>query len=319
MAGAVPTLATGAGAAGGLETLYARMRAEEQLRNQGRAIDIDEFNAGSLDTNRRGVLGENIRQFDAEAPTRAAQVTSLGASARENNANAGLLEGRGSILKGLSSSFGAGGGDTGSGGGVTALDNPAGRLRLSLGGIPPNSVFENETGGEATLDAYARKIGKTGRNDLTFDERNAALKEDPRFKQADTRIQISQDNLGIRQTESQLRQRKMDMDIRDQEAKFNDLQGTAKDMAMAEFRDRIAKDVKSKQTWTQWFNGESVPDPSAQIAAIAADVMGKYHNPGRGNPNNPAGNPPAVIAPGAAGGTGTGTRRRYNPATGQIE
>lgn len=304
-------LATGAGGAAGLETLFARMRAEEALANQGRSIDIDKFNAESTDTNRRGVLAENTRQFNEEAPLRGAQTTADIAGARENNANAGILEERGNVLRGLRpilGNAGPGSGGTSSGvasGGGDALggmDNPAGRLRLSVAGIPPSGVFENDTNGEDTLDAYAVKVLGPGhtRHELTFDQRNDALKADPRFGQANIRIGLAEQGMGIRTSESALRKRKMELDIRSAEQRLNELPQLQRSMALAEFRNRMQNDVTTKQTWTQWLNGEDLADPSAQIDQIAADVLSKY---------------PVTPAAGTGTGRGAGAGTQATPAT----
>lgn len=314
-------LATGAGAASGLETLFARLRAEEALANQGRSIDIDQFEAQSLDANRRGILdlgnrnlGENTRQFNEEAPNRTAAAALNTAGARESGVRADTGAEQLSVLRGLrgffeppvsggadtlgSSGAAAGGADSVAGSGaVDSLNNPSGRIRLSAAGLNPNEAFGppnvDNTDEEQYLTAYAVKTlgaGKTGR-DLTFDQRLEAMKMKPQTV-------IAQGNLNIRSSESALRQQKWKLDIRDAElnlAQDEKIPPAMRPFLLAEFRNRIQNDVTASQSWSQWLNGESVADPSAQIATIYADVMGKAHT-----------------APGAPSAPATTPRRRFN-------
>lgn len=291
-------LATGAGAAEGLETLLARMRAEEALRNQGRNIDLNEYEAQSAAGHRQSTLQENARQFDAAAPVRAAQTASLTAGARESNVDAdlgtervGALRGLSSMLPGVQPASGpvtgtpGAGAQTGTGGEVGGLNSPFGRLRLSLAGVTPSQIFPNDTGGDETLDAFARKIGKASRFDLSFDERNAALKQDPRFQQGQTRIQLSGGNLDVRRQESDLRKRKLELDIQASEMKLGEIPAIQRQMAIAEFRNRIQNDITSKATWAQWLAGDSVQDVPTQINQIRDEILAKYvPSPGRGQP-----------------------------------
>jgi hypothetical protein len=301
-------LATGAGAAGGLETLLARMRAEEALANQGRMIDLDEFETRQLAGHRQATLAENQRQFDTQAPLRQAQTTNLTASARESNVDADLSTERVSALRGLRGTLpgaqpqggivagtpGAGT-QTGAGGEVGGLNSPFGRLRLSLAGITPSQVFPNDSGEDETYDAFARKIGKNSRFDLTFDERMEAERQSPRFQQGQSRIQISQDNLGVRRQESDLRKRKMELDIQASEMKMSEIPVLQRQMAIAEFRNRIQNDITSKSTWSQWLAGDSVQDVPAQINQIRDEVLAKYlPSPGRGQPGGRTNPEPAT-------------------------
>lgn len=309
-------LATGAGAADGLEKLFARMRAEEALANQGRQIDIDAFEAGSMDTNRRGVLdlgnrnlGEDVRQFDAGAPGRDATTALNTASAREAGVRTEAGQESLAVLRGLKPYLG--GADTS--GGVSApgatpdpeaLNTPLGRIRLSAAGLEPNTAFGppqvDNTDEEQYLTSYAvREMGpgKTGR-DLTFDQRLAAMKLKPQAV-------IAQSNLDIRSSESNLRRQKQTLDIKSAEMQIQQNEAIPPHMRpflLAEFRNRIQNDIQSSQTWNQWLNGESAPDPSAQIATIMADVLSRATTP--------------PTAPGTAPATGAVNpntpRRRFN-------
>ena len=311
-------LATGAGAASGLETLFARLRAEEALANQGRSIDIDQFEAESLDRNRTGVLdlgnrqlGENTRQFDTQAPNRIATADLNTASAGESRMRTDTGNEALGVLRGLRPYLSGGGADASVDSGVgpadpNTLNNPLGRIRLSAAGLEPNTVFGppnvDNTDEEQYLTSYAVRelgAGKTGR-DLTFDQRLEAMKLKPA-------TMISQGNLDIRSGESILRQQKQRLDIRQAEMKIEGDEKVPLEMRpflLTEFRNRIQNDVQS-QTWGQWLRGEDVPDPSAQIEQIMADVISKA----------------GATPPGGAGTAPAGAPRRrvYNPATGTIE
>lgn len=300
-------LATGAGAGAGLETLFARMRAEEQLKNQGRQVDLDEFNSRSLDTDRRARLGEDVRQFDAGAPVREAQVGSLNAGAAENNANAGLIEGKSGMLKGLREvtmpgmEAGPGTGEAGasaggpSANGVSSLGSPLGRLRLSLAGLPADSIVgpvRQPDNTDEDLDAFAQKIGKTDRSQLSYDERMKGLAGRPNTV-------IAQGGLDIRRRDADQRQQMFDLRKRLAEKSLTELPPEVRQIAAAEFNNRITNDIKT-QSWMQWFKGEEVPDPSAQIEQIAAEVMGHYgvNGPNATKPGGPGGGA-GVPVPGA--------------------
>lgn len=285
-------LATGAGAAQGLETLLARLRAEEELSNQGRQVDINEFTSRSLDRDRSTTadqgqqrINEGISEFQQMAPTREANIAGMTANARAANTNADQGQEQLGVLRGLKPYFGGAdanaGGSTGAGAGVAPdpnqLNNPLGRIRLSAAGLNPNEAFGppnvDNTDEEQYLTAYAQKVlgaGKTGR-DLTFDQRLEAMKQKPQ-------TMIAQSNLNIRSSESKLRQQKWGLDIREAEMKLQQDEKIPPGMRpfmLAEFRNRMQNDVQSKQTWTQWWNGEEVADPSAQIAEVMADVLSK--------------------------------------------
>lgn len=281
-------LATAAGAGEGLETLFARMRAEEALRNQGKSIDIDKFNAESADRGRTGTLdlqnrdlAEKASEFAAGAPQRTAEVANLGANTLHTGAETDSLGMRNSILKGLfSTDGGAGSGamggptsgaNAGGGAGVASLDNPAGRLRLSVAGVTPSSIFEKPTGDEEYLDRYAQQHGMVDRNDPKFshDMEIAALREKPQTV-------IAQGGLDLRREDSANRKKESDLRIKAAEAKLNDIPVLQREIALADFRNRIQNDITTSRTWAQWWNGEAVQDPSAQIDNIAADIMTKY-------------------------------------------
>ena len=310
-------LLTGAGAGAGLEQLFARLRAEEQLANQGRSIDIDEFESQSTDRARqaqaalgRDTLGENVRQFDANAPGRDAATTLNTASARESGVRADTGAEQLGVLRGLRPMLEGSGGADASVGGSSALNSPLGRIRLRTAGINPNEAFgpveQDNTDEEQYLRSYAEKTlgpGKTGK-DLTFDQRLEAMKLKPQ-------TMIAQGNLDARTKEASIRQRKQELDIRSAELKLQQdeaIPPAMRPFLLAEFRNRIQNDVQSKQSWMQWLKGEEVADPSAQIDEILADVMSKAASGVPGTGSTPAG-----------AGAGTGARRRYNPATGQIE
>lgn len=289
-------LATAAGAGEGLETLFARMRAEEALRNQGRSIDIDKFNAESADRARTGQLGvqqgdaaEKIREFDVNAPVRSADVAHLGADTAHMGAETTGLEDKNNILRGLMPILGASNGQagadvgnplnpgatTGGSTGVASMDNPAGRLRLSVAGITPSSVFHDDTEAEKNDTAYAASIGKTP-DQLTFADRVAMQKALPNYGLATTRIALSTDANNRANTESTLRQREMNIRIKEGEQKLKDLPPLQRELALAEFQNRIKNDVQSKQSWSQWLNGDPVEDPGSQIDKIMADVVAKH-------------------------------------------
>lgn len=289
-------LATAAGAGDGLETLLARMRADEVLKNQGRSIDIDQFNANSADRSRtgqldvqRGELAEKANEFSANAPVRAADVANANATAAHTGAETTGLEDKNNIIKGLMPSLGANNGQagaevgnplnpgatTGGSTGVASMDNPAGRLRLSVAGITPSSVFHDDTEAEKNDTAYASSIGKRP-DQLTFADRVAMQKALPNYGLATTRIALSTDANNRANSESTLRQREMNLRIKEGEQKLKDLPPLQRSLALAEFQNRIKNDVQSKQTWSQWLNGEPVADPGSQIDAIMADVVAKH-------------------------------------------
>ena len=278
-------LATGAGAAGGLETLLARMRAEEMLANQGRQIDIDKFEAESADATRRGQLdlggrqlGEETRQFDEQAPNRIATAALNTAGARESGVRSDTGEESLSVLRGLRPYLG--GADAGAD--PNALNNPLGRIRLSAAGIEPNSAFgpvdTSNTSDEQWFDSYFERLNglKPGQGvgrgrELTFEQRQEAAEMKPQ-------TMIAQSNLNIRSSESKLRQQKQQLDIREAEMKIQQdekIPPAMRPFLLAEFRNRMQNDIQTRQTWIQWLNGEDVADPSAQIAQIFADVMSK--------------------------------------------
>lgn len=286
-------LATGAGAAGGLETLLARMRAEEALHNQGRSIDIDEFNAQSGDQYRQGELGvqqageaEKAREWDQSAPTRAAEVANTESGTAHNTAETGILNERIPMLRGLRSVVegqdGTQGSDTGSSGapasGVGSLDNPAGRLRLSLGGISPSGVFERPSGEEEFLDAGAKSRGMTDRNDprYTFAMRNEDLAKKPSTVIAQGNLDNSSERLALSKQTAGERKQLNDLRIKQAEQQLAQIPPLQRELALAEFRNRIQNDVSTNRSFMQWINGDPVPDPGAQITAIAADVQTKY-------------------------------------------
>lgn len=315
-------LMTGAGAASGLEQLLARLRAEEMLANQGRQVDINEFESQSADRARRaaaelgtGTLAENTRQFDVNAPTREAAAALNTASARESGVRADTGEENLGILRGLRLG-GSGGGEpnasVGVGGVDPALNSPLGRIRLTAAGINPNNAFgpvnTSNTSDEQWFDSYFERLrglepgqGVGRGRELTFEERQEAAEMKPQ-------TMIAQSNLDVRTKEAAIRQRKQELDIRSAELKLQQdeaIPPAMRSFLLAEFRNRIQNDVQSKQSWMQWLRGEEVADPSAQIDQILADVMSKVASgvPGTG------GTPPAP----------PGARRRYNPATGRIE
>lgn len=322
-------LMTGAGAASGLEQLFARLRAEELLANQGRTVDIDELESQSTDRARRaqadlgqGTLAENTRQFEALAPGRDAATALNTASARESGVRSDTGEEQLGILRGLrlgdsggGPSADAGAGDSQPGMGDPALNSPLGRIRLSAAGINPNNAFgpvnTSNTSDEQWFDSYFERLNglKPGQGvgrgrELTFEERQEAAEMKPQ-------TMIAQGNLDARTKEASIRQRKQELDIRSAELRLQQDEAVPPAMRpflLAEFRNRIQNDVQSKQSWMQWLKGEEVADPSAQIDQILADVMSKAASgiPGTsGTPQAPPG--------------GGGTRRRYNPATGRIE
>lgn len=297
----VAGLMTGAGAAGGLETLLARMRAEEVLANQGRKIDLDEFDSRSMDRARTAStdqgqqrIDQGASQFEAGAPLREANVAHLGAETEHLGAETAGLNAKSDVIKGLLTN---GGSDVGGpSGGPPSMNSTQGRIRLSAGGFSPTailgSVDQDNTDEEQYLTAYAKKtIGPaaTGK-DLSFDQRLTAMKMKPQTV-------IAQGNLNVRSTESNLRQRKAELDIQSMTNKLQmdeKIPPALRPFMLAEFQNRITKDVKSAPTWSQWLNGESVADPSAQIAQIYADIVGKAAQ-GSG-PSAPA--IPPVAAPG---------------------
>lgn len=319
-------LAAAGGASEGLETLLARMRAEEALRNQGRAVDIDAFNAQSEDTARRGTLAvqqgdaaERASEFAANAPVRQADVTHLGADTAHLNADTYAAATRATILKGLvpiltgqppatgaaGTGAGAGAGATSptpaaapatgspapnvtpagtaapaAASGVASLDNPVGRLRLSVAGVPPNTVFKDKTEADKQEDAYAQSIGKTSGDQLTFADRVAMQKALPNYGMAQQRIGLQVTAGADAHAESGLRQRETNLRIGEAQQKLNQLPQLQREMALAEFQNRIKNDVHTQSAISQWVNGvDQAQDPGAQIDAIAADVLKKHGAP----------------------------------------
>lgn len=319
-------LLTGAGAANGLEVLLARMRAEEALANQGRALDIDEFEANSMDRYRTGqlsnasnTLGENQRQFDAEAPNREATARSLLAGANVNQAEAGLKEEQLGFLKGLRPIIGpgvepgaAGGGPAASnlGSDVSGLNTPLGRIRLDAAGLNPSAAFGpvnvSNAGDEQLMDAYYEKLNGmapgTGTglgNRLTFDQRLEALKQKPN-------TMIAQGGLDLRRTAAGERTEMHKLRVRLAEQQLN--QGVTdplrRQMALAEFRNRIQNDIQ-QPTWMTWLSGQDVPDPGAQIETIATDIITKYSQQGPTGASNSA-------PPGGSATPPPAPRRRFD-------
>lgn len=310
-------LATGAGAAAGLEQLFARLRADELLKNQGRTVDIDEFEAQSTDRARQaqadlgqGTLAENTRQFDINAPGRDAATALNTASARESGVRSDTGEEQLGILRGLRLGD-SGGGEPGAGGVDPALNSPLGRIRLSAAGINPNNAFgpvnTSNTSDEQWFDSYFERLNglKPGEGvgrgrELSFEQRQTAAEMKPQ-------TMIAQGNLDVRTREAGIRQRKQELDIRSAELRLQQdaaIPPAMRPFLLAEFRNRIQNDVQSRQTWMQWLRGEEVADPSAQIDQILADVMSKATS------SMPApGGPPNTSTP---GGPGAGTRRRFD-------
>lgn len=300
-------LATGAGAAEGLEELFARMRAEEALSNQSRALDIDERQGSELSRYRSDELGLRRDEQAALRPGREAD-------ARLTNANADVTSGQAEVLKGLRSiatgqpgaSAEMGSSSIASpavvGGDPTALNNPLGRLRLRLAGIPPNDMFgavdTPNTEWETEMNAYAVKLGKRSYKDLTWDEIQAARTDpmaDDRLRMAAERLEVSKgqldlsrDRLGFQQEQAAQRQAMA-------AARFEqELPSHLRAMATAEYNDRIKREIGSD-------------DPPAKYDSIRDEIVAKYKTP---------------VAPGSTSGVpapGAPRRGRYNPATGQIE
>lgn len=299
-------LMTGAGASEGLEDLLARMRAEEQLAQRGRSIDIDEREAISMDEHRRGtrehdtsVLGEDVRQFDALQPTRTAGVANVNATAAQTAAETEGITEKNTILKGLRDSFsGTAGAD---------LNNPMGRFRIEAAGMSPNNIYGSvdtaNTADDLLLDAYAREIGKGSRKDLSSDEQVAALRKKPNTV-------ISQGNLDIRRGAETDRKQMHALRIKLAERDLQSIPPINQAMAMAEFRNRIANDVEGAPNFAQrWVLGADTPDdPSTQIDAIKADIIKKYGVTAAPDTSTPA----APVAPTAP------RRGKFDPATGQI-
>lgn len=276
-------LLTGAGASKGLEDLYTRMRANEMLENQGRQLDINDFLAQEQVASREAQLAENQRQFDANQPLRESQIGVNNANAAQTGIENQILNERLPMLRGLRGIIdGSGGGAAGavaSGGqgDLNQLNNPMGRLRLSLADVPPNQVFTNDTQGDETLDAYAQSIGKKNRFDLTFEERMNALRQDPRFKQADARISISREGLGIRREELQMRKELQPLKLKQIEADL--AAGTdplTRSMAIAAFNNRLNYEIKVQKSLNDWLNGTELEDPWVQIQRIADEVKQQF-------------------------------------------
>ena len=280
-------LMTGAGAAEGLEDLLARMRAEEQLAQRGRALDVDEFNSRSLDENRRGTLAEDVRQFDTMGPTRTAGVANTRANTAQTTTETEGLTQRNSILKGLREDFG--GGVTGVGG-VPDLNNPSGRLRLRMADVPPNDIYgavdTDNTGDEKLVAAYMSSIGKPGQQP-SYQDIVKALAGKPNTV-------ISQGNLDLRRGSEADRKQMHTLRIKLAERDIAGLDPLQRAMALAEFRNRIQNDVEAAPNFAQrWILGQETPDdPDVQIEAIKQDVLKKYGQ-GQAAPTTP------VAAPGS--------------------
>lgn len=270
------TLATGAGAGEGLETLLARMRAEETLRNQGRSVDIAQQNANT----NSGELGERTREWDQGGPGREANVNHVAAETRETNANAGILENKGTILGGLGNMLQ-------SAPGAASLDNPSGRLRMSLAGITPSGVFPNESSDERNEAAYGAKVGLTPGTPLNWDQRISMLKSLPNTVLAAGRLDNSRENTDISRQSLDMRRQLFDLQKGKAERDLAVLPVDQRALAIAEFNNRINHDVQSAPWYAKFIGGET-GDSASQIEAIKQDVMKKYGmapGPGSGHPN----------------------------------
>jgi hypothetical protein len=228
-------LFAGAGAASGLETLLARERAEEQLRNAGLEIGQRDRQL-DLEGSRQG---EQRREFDALGPSRDSEVDYHKAATGHLNAEAGALGAKSDILRGLLPMFGAGGnvatpgytsggsigsGGTGGvaspaglGGGVSGqsshLDTPSNRLAMSVAGITPSNVFPSDGHSDLTRvgDAFAKsKYGPSADfNSLSYDDIRDLQRQNPTFQQGQVRIDLSRQGMQLRQDEQAKRQQKV--------------------------------------------------------------------------------------------------------------
>lgn len=285
-------LRTGAGASGGLQKMLERMRAEEQLANQGRQVDINAFEAQSRADLEAARIGESQRQFNMQQPGRDALTEQTTLENTGLGIKNQMLQGLVPIAGGAGGPQGGSPGAAGGGGSLAGMDNPEGRLRLSLAGITPSGVFQNRTNEEQMFDAYAKKIGKTSANDLSFDERAQALKQMPAYGLATQRINISEAGLGIRKEELALRKQMHEMRMKQAEQDLaNNTDPLQRQMALAAFRNRLQYEVEVQSNLNKWLNGEDPDkDPWTQIQRIADEVRSQM----------------GTKAPAAGSGTGRG-------------
>lgn len=328
-------LGAAGGAADGLEALYARIRAQEMLANQtrgvdnqSRSLDLTERNIGvnereGLETTdyRNRSLAHQGRELDSLIPGRTAAAES---QVNQNNIIKGLLPilgGDGGAANAPSpelpvstlgpasagdasatpGAVGSGAASTGgvpgpAGNGVTGLNNPSGRLRLRLAGVPANDIFgavdTPSSEWEVTADAYARKLGKRSRHDLTFEEIQTAGQDplaDDRLKMALDRLNLSRDRLGFDRDKDTFGRTMAEQRLSIAQARLaNDLPAPLATMAGTEFADRVKREI-----------GQD--DPPEKYDLIRNQVAAKYR----------AMNPNAGAA-GGSGAPGAPARRRYD-------
>lgn len=208
-------LATGAGAASGLEDLLTRMRIDEEFEQRKRVAAANMEHQKHADMlagrtqdrlDRSSDIANDMAGFKRDVLRQIAGMVRVGG------------EGSGAGTSGSTLPAGDGESDysnrdtftppptsarevTGGMSRIEDLNNPSGRGALQVAGLNPNEMFgpvqtakpdkpENTTSDEEYLEAYAKKIGKKSRHDLTDNERRDAERKMAQAKHIDSPVVI---------------------------------------------------------------------------------------------------------------------------------
>ncbi len=304
-------LATGGGAAEGLETLLARIREEEQLNQNKARIDNEQRRMDEeqrFRTSQQSMMGPYYEALGKEANTRA---DSTAAGTELTRAKLGILRdvtgseggtgGAGASAPPPEGDYGAEGQTAGMAAGVSPArtggagltDTPATRVKLQVAGITPGSVFPgaegpaNITPEESYLKAWAGAHGVQDWRSMSLPQWNQA-KQDyvkaGRDPLALERFQMQQDRFAFDKEREMFRREQATERQRLAQSRFDSQLGAPyAGMALREFSDRIMREIKQD-------------DPPDKYDSIRDEILSKYQDiKQRGQGQGGGANPPAGV------------------------